>query len=72
MQDSSINFQYDVITGGGGDAALLANPKPVDEIAEGIQLLCNDSILRDTLRVEGLLDAVKFSWSAPTYKCNSY
>lgn len=51
-----------------GDAAVLVNPDSVDDIAEGIQLLCNDSGLRDTLRAKGLLQAAKFSWSATIHK----
>lgn len=45
-----------------GDAAVLVNPLDVEEIAEGIRLIVNDSQLRGRLRDRGLRQALKFSW----------
>ena len=45
-----------------GDAAVRVNPLNVEEIAEGIRLIVNDSELRDRLRDRGPRQAHKFSW----------
>jgi len=45
-----------------GDAAVLVNPLSVEEIAEGIKRLVQDSSLRADLREKGLLVAKKFTW----------
>ncbi len=45
-----------------GDAAYMANPYHVDDIAEGMLRLAEESPLRDTLRAKGLERAKFFSW----------
>ncbi len=45
-----------------GDAALLVNPRSVDEIASALRRLSTDVGLRDTLRHKGLERAKAFSW----------
>jgi glycosyltransferase involved in cell wall biosynthesis len=45
-----------------GDAAVLVNPRNVEEIADGIRRLVADSSLRDRLRERGLRRAAAFSW----------
>jgi glycosyltransferase involved in cell wall biosynthesis len=46
-----------------GDAAILVQPLDVQEIADGIKLLVQDSSLRRCLRDRGLLRAKAFSWT---------
>lgn len=46
-----------------GDAALLVDPLSVNEIAAGIERLCTDIVLRETLQRKGLLQAARFRWS---------
>ena len=46
-----------------GDAAILVNPRSVEEIAEGIQRLAADENLRETLRDKGLARAKQFTWA---------
>jgi glycosyltransferase involved in cell wall biosynthesis len=46
-----------------GDATLLVDPLSVNEIAAGIERLCTDVVLRETLRRKGLMQAARFSWS---------
>jgi len=45
-----------------GDAAILANPLNVEEIADGIKRLVQDSSVRAILRKKGLLRAKQFTW----------
>lgn len=45
-----------------GDAALLVNPKSVDEIRAGIERLVHDEALRSELIAKGLERAKLFSW----------
>lgn len=45
-----------------GDAALLVDPLSVDEIAAGIERLCDDASLREELRRRGLERARRFRW----------
>ncbi len=45
-----------------GDAALLVNPREVGEMANAIERVITDSMLRDELRAKGLAQAKKFSW----------
>ena len=45
-----------------GDAAILVNPLDVQEIAEGIRRLVEDSAGRERLQAKGLLRANLFSW----------
>ncbi len=45
-----------------GDAALLVNPRSVDEIAEAMKLLLEDEHLRQELREKGLARAQQFTW----------
>ena len=51
-----------------GDAALLVDPLSVEEIAMGIERLCNDNVLRETLRERGLRRASIFSWDDVAYR----
>jgi len=46
-----------------GDAAVLVNPLDVEQIAEGIRKLVQDSLLRAQLREKGLLRAKLYSWN---------
>ncbi|MEE9161965.1 MAG: glycosyltransferase family 1 protein, partial [Candidatus Neomarinimicrobiota bacterium] len=46
-----------------GDAALLVNPRSVEEIAAGIQRLVEDEALRRELRDKGLARARDFTWA---------
>ena len=46
-----------------GDAALLINPYNTDEIAEAMQAVATDSILRSRLRTLSLNRASQFSWA---------
>jgi glycosyltransferase involved in cell wall biosynthesis len=45
-----------------GDAALLIDPRNVDEIASAMEAVCKDSALAETLRSKGKLRAAQFSW----------
>lgn len=45
-----------------GDAALLVNPLSVDEIADGINQLCSNVFLRESLIQKGFLQASKYKW----------
>lgn len=47
-----------------GDAALLVDPTSIDEIAQGISRITNDSRLRQSLRNAGLIRAKRFSWDS--------
>ena len=51
-----------------GDAALLVNPRNVDEIAAGMESIVLDEALRDTLISRGLRRAGRFSWDATAEK----
>ncbi|HEY9874409.1 MAG TPA: glycosyltransferase family 1 protein [Candidatus Obscuribacterales bacterium] len=44
------------------DAAILVNPYKVEEIAEAMQAVVNDSGLRDRLRQAGIARSSQFSW----------
>jgi alpha-1,3-rhamnosyl/mannosyltransferase len=45
-----------------GDAVLYVDPDDIDEIAEKINLLAADKILRNELSIKGKAQAAKFSW----------
>jgi glycosyltransferase involved in cell wall biosynthesis len=45
-----------------GDAALLVDPRSVDEIREGLRRLLTDAALRDELSRRGRARAANFSW----------
>ena len=45
-----------------GDAALLVNPRDIDEIASAIERVLTDAALRGELRSRGIAQAAKFSW----------
>jgi glycosyltransferase involved in cell wall biosynthesis len=45
-----------------GDAGVLVDPFGVDEIAEGIRAMVDNSALREDLRCRGLARAKQFSW----------
>jgi glycosyltransferase involved in cell wall biosynthesis len=45
-----------------GGAALLVNPRSVEEIADAIERLVTDSALRDRMRKKGLAHARLFTW----------
>src|SRR4051812_1523886 len=45
-----------------GNAAILVNPIDIDDIAEGIRRIANDSQLVFSLRERGIQQAQKFSW----------
>ncbi|MGA8212333.1 MAG: glycosyltransferase family 1 protein [Candidatus Sulfotelmatobacter sp.] len=45
-----------------GDAAILIDPLRVEDIADAIRRLVEDSVLRQRLREKGLMRAKKFSW----------
>jgi glycosyltransferase involved in cell wall biosynthesis len=45
-----------------GDAALMVNPRNVEEMAEGLSRLLADRPLRDELRERGLAHAGQFTW----------
>lgn len=45
-----------------GDAALMANPESIDDIAAGIEMLTSDSDLRQTLIEKGLARIRQFTW----------
>jgi glycosyltransferase involved in cell wall biosynthesis len=44
------------------DAALLVNPRSIDEITDAIQRLVEDAKLRESLREKGLTRARQFTW----------
>ena len=45
-----------------GDAALLVNPRSVEEIAEALKRMVSNSEIRDQMRVNGLARARLFTW----------
>ena len=45
-----------------GDAALLVDPTSVDQIADAMKRIVNDTSLRHQLRERGLIRAAKFPW----------
>ena len=45
-----------------GDAAILVDPKSIDEMASAIERVINDPSLREDLRNRGLARAAEFSW----------
>lgn len=51
-----------------GDAALLVDPTSVEQIAEAIERIVGDSLLRHQLRENGLARAAQFSWASTTAK----
>jgi glycosyltransferase involved in cell wall biosynthesis len=46
-----------------GDAALLIDPASVEQIANAIERVMNDTSLRQQLRQKGLTQAARFSWN---------
>ncbi len=46
-----------------GDAAILVDPRSVDDIAQGLRRLAEDQDLRRTLRRKGLQRAGQFTWA---------
>lgn len=51
-----------------GDAALLVNPNEVEDIAEAMGVIVNNTALRQRLREKGLTQSAKFSWATTTAK----
>ncbi len=51
-----------------GDAALLVDPRSVDEMAAAIQRVLSDAALRDELRAKSLARAAQFSWERAAYE----
>jgi glycosyltransferase involved in cell wall biosynthesis len=49
-----------------GDAALLVDPTSVEQIAEAIEQIVNNSNLRTQLKDRGLIRAARFSWQKTT------
>ena len=45
-----------------GDAALLVDPRSVEQIAAGIEQIVKDNFLRQRMRERGLVRAARFSW----------
>ena len=52
----------------GGDAALYFDPRSEDQIANSLQLVLSDSVLRETLKEKGRVRAKQFSWSKTARK----
>jgi len=52
----------------GGDAALYFDPRSEDQIANSLQSVLNDPILRETLKEKGRVRAKQFSWSETARK----
>ena len=52
----------------GGDAALYFDPRSEDQIANSLQLVLSDSVLRETLKEKGRVRAKQFSWSETARK----
>jgi glycosyltransferase involved in cell wall biosynthesis len=52
----------------GGDAALYFDPRSEDQIANSLQSVLNDPILRETLKEKGRVRAKQFSWSEAARK----
>ncbi len=46
-----------------GDAALLVNPEDTDAIADGLELLAEETSLREILKEKGMRRAQEFSWN---------
>ena len=46
-----------------GDAALLVDPTSVEQIADAMERIVDDSSLRKQLRSRGLAQAARFSWA---------
>jgi glycosyltransferase involved in cell wall biosynthesis len=51
-----------------GDGAILVQPRDIEDIADGIGRLVQDSALRAALREKGLRRAAKFSWNETAQK----
>jgi glycosyltransferase involved in cell wall biosynthesis len=51
-----------------GDAALLVDPTSVEQIAEAMQRIVNDTSLRQQLQARGLVRATQFSWASTAAK----
>jgi glycosyltransferase involved in cell wall biosynthesis len=49
------------------DAALLVDPLDIESIANGLQLVLNDDILRESLRTRGFARAKLFNWNEPAH-----
>lgn len=45
-----------------GGAAVLVDPRNTGDIAQGLQRVCGDEVLRERLRADGLVRAAQFSW----------
>jgi glycosyltransferase involved in cell wall biosynthesis len=45
-----------------GDAALLVDPRSIDDIAAALERLADDATLRERLRGLGLAHAARFTW----------
>lgn len=52
------------------DAALLVDPKSVEQIAHAIERVVNDNALRLCLRTKGLARAAQFSWARTCDRVN--
>jgi glycosyltransferase involved in cell wall biosynthesis len=48
-----------------GDAALLVDPLDIESIADGLELVLDDDVLRESLRTVGFERARLFSWNEP-------
>ena len=46
----------------GGNAVLYANPYKIESIAKQMEILFNDTELRDSLIEQGVIQSRKFSW----------
>ncbi len=44
------------------DNAMLVNPEDIQEISEGLYLLCEDTVLREKLAYKGFIHAQSFTW----------
>ena len=51
-----------------GDAALLVNPRDVDEMAGAIERVLSDAALGEQLRARGIAQAARFSWEGAARK----
>jgi glycosyltransferase involved in cell wall biosynthesis len=53
-----------------GDAALLVDPRSVEQIAHAIEQVVNDNSLRLCLREKGVARAAQFSWDRTRERVN--
>ncbi|HBS5214977.1 TPA: glycosyltransferase family 4 protein [Klebsiella pneumoniae] len=56
----------------GGGAAYLVDPNSVDEISKGISEICNNSILRERLIPEGIINSKRFDWNKTARQVDNY